>query len=93
MSDGPYRKYEIEGRPLEFIHRNNRSISNFSYKTILIIEALKYLGKEYIDETIIVKLAALLTDKEKEKLLIEPRTTSKWILNIVKKIVEVNDEN
>lgn len=45
ISDGPYRSYDIQGVSLSFLRRNNRSITALSPKTIVMIEALKYIGE------------------------------------------------
>lgn len=50
VSDGPYRSYTVDSHTIEFKHRTNREITGFSEITILVIEALKTLGKERISD-------------------------------------------
>lgn len=45
ISDGPYRTYEWNSTKLEFKHRTNKEITGLSYMTVLVIQALKTLGK------------------------------------------------
>lgn len=88
ISDGPYHKFEIGGFELEFKHRNNKEISGMSYKTAMVIQALKTIGKDQItDETKII-LKKHLSREEKEQLLLEGKQTTMWIYNVIKEISE-----
>ena len=71
---------------LEFKHRSNREISGLSYKSAMVIQALRALGKENVDDTTIKKLQRLLTDHEKQALLQEAQQAVAWIYNLIKKI-------
>ncbi len=86
VSDGPYRKYKIGSSTIEFKHRANREITGISEKTILIIQALKALGKERITDTHLAKIQKQLTTNEKKNLLVESRNASAWIVEAIKKI-------
>ena len=86
VSDGPYKKYRIGFNTLEFKHRANREITSMSEKTILIIQALKALGKERITDTHLAKIQKQLKNNEKKKLLLESRNASAWIVEAIKKI-------
>ena len=48
ISDGPYKTYRWNNTKLEFKHRTNKEITGLSYMTILVIQALKTLGKENV---------------------------------------------
>ena len=71
---------------LEFKHRSNREISGLSYKSAMVIQALRALGKENVDDTTIKKLQRLLTDHEKQALLQEAQQAVAWIYSLIKKI-------
>ena len=68
ISDGPYRKFSWDNITLSFKHRANREISFMSETTTLVIEALKTLGKERIDDSIILSLKNRLPQAEKKKM-------------------------
>jgi len=57
-----------------------------SEKTILIIQSLKALGKEQVTENIIAKIQQQLSVSEKNKLLVESRNVSRWIVKVIKEI-------
>ena len=88
ISDGPYRSYVIGNSQIEYKHRNNKEISGMSYKTAMVIQALKALGKKRIDDAIIQKLRMQLTNEEKSLLLKESQQTTVWIYSAIKRICE-----
>lgn len=88
ISDGPYNKFSIGNIEIDFKHRNNKEISGMSYKTALIIQAIKALGINNIDESVIIKLKKQLSKAEKETLLNESKQTTVWVYTIIKKICE-----
>ena len=86
VSDGTYKEYSFDNTTIKFKKTTNKEISKLSYKTALIIQALKALGKENITFDIIEKLKGNLTDEEKEKALFEAKTATSWIYEYIKEI-------
>lgn len=86
ISTGPYRSYDIGKAQLQFSHRANKTIEGMSWKTAMVIEALKALGKNRADERVIQKLRKQLSKSDKATLLSEARQTTNWIFSIIKKI-------
>ena len=88
ISDGPYRKFAWDNITLSFKHRANREISFMSEISTLVVEALKTLGKERIDDKIIITLKYILPDKEKEIILGETTGVSEWIYATIRKVCD-----
>lgn len=86
ISDGPYRKFSWDNITLSFKHRANRKISFMSETTILVVEALKTLGKDRIDDSIILRLRNRLPEAEKKKMLEEATGVSEWIYAVIRKV-------
>ena len=86
VSDGPYREYTIGKLQLKFKHTSNKDLSEQSYKTALITQALKALGKEHVDDTIRHKLSAVLTPEEVSAALAETQHGTVWIYETIKSI-------
>lgn len=86
ISSGPYREYFFGSVTLRFIHRSNRSISGMSWKTAMVIEALKEIGKDQINDSIIRHLRQRLTEEDKETLMREGRQANSWVYEAIKKI-------
>lgn len=86
ISDGPYRKFSWDNITLSFKHRANREISFMSETTALVVEALKTLGKDRVDDSIILSLRNRLPEAEKKKMLEEATGVSEWIYVVIRKV-------
>jgi len=88
VSDGPYRNFKIADNTLIFKHKTNREISFMSGISIMVIEALKTLGKSNIDEKVIVTLKKRLSEKNKNILINEATNAPAWIFNFIRRVCE-----
>jgi hypothetical protein len=86
VSDGPYREFTWDNIILSFKHKTNREISFMSRISIMVIEAIKTLGKDNIDEKTIAILRSRLSGEEKTVLLKDATDSASWIFDIVKKV-------
>lgn len=86
ISDGPYREFSWNNITVSFKHRANREISFMSELTTLVVEAIKTLGKERIDDSIIAILKNKLPEAEKKKILEEATGVSEWIYAVIRKV-------
>ena len=86
ISDGPYKSYKWDKTKIEFKHRTNKEITGLSPKTILVIQALKTLGNENVDDKTISVLSRRLNEEEKKLLFEEGTEATHWIYAVIKKI-------
>ena len=86
VSDGAYKEYTFDNTTIKFKRTTNKEISKVSYKTALTIQALKALGKENITGQVILRLKKILTDEEKEEMLVESKSATSWVLEFIKVI-------
>ena len=86
VSDGTYKEYTYDNTTIKFKRATNKEISKLSYKTALVVQALKALGKDNIDDTIINKLKNDLTTEEKATALLEAKAATSWIYEFIKQI-------
>lgn len=86
VSDGPYREFTWDNIILSFKHKTNREISLMSHVSIMVIEAVKTLGKDNCDENAIAILRSRLSREEKDVLLKDATDTASWIFDIVRKV-------
>ena len=93
ISDGPYKTYEWDKTKIEFKHRTNKEVTGLSSMTILVIQALKTLGKEHVDEKTIRVLSHRLNEDEKTALLAEGAEATDWIYTVIKEICKGEREN
>lgn len=84
VSDGTYKKYTFGQTTIQFKKTTNKEISKLSYKSALIVQALKALGKERITDAVIVKLKSFLTSEEKQTMIIETKSVTSWVYKVIK---------
>lgn len=88
VSTGPYKKYNINNVTIEFNHRANKELVGMSENTKILIQALKAIGRDNINDDIITKLKKHYKRKEKQAILEESKNTTIWIRDVIKKICE-----
>lgn len=86
VSDGPYRDFGWDNIKLRFKHKTNREISQLSEQTVLLVEALRALGKERIDATVIAQLGKRIKEDDKDIILSEATGCSEWIYETIRKV-------
>ena len=87
ISSGPYRNYKIGNTEIEFAHRTNKETNGKSYRTRLIIQAIKAIGKERIAEYL-PKIKLRISREDKEHLLKEGQRTTAWTYEAIKAIAK-----
>lgn len=91
ISDGAYREYLYRGKKIIFKHTTNRNITSYSKELSILIQAIKTLGKDNINEKHIKKLAAF-SQNIKEDLKEDTLRLPFWIQEVLEEIQEVNHE-
>lgn len=86
ISDGPYKIYEWNSTRLEFKHRTNKEITGLSYMTILVIQALKTLGKTNVTSKTVQALQSRLSEEDKVAMLKEAAQSTDWVYNTIRQI-------
>lgn len=71
---------------IEFKHRANREIIGLSYITVLVIQALKTLGKNNVTPEVIRILSDRLDSKDKVIILKESAEATDWVYDVIKNI-------
>lgn len=86
VSDGTYKEYQFDKITIKFKRTTNKEISNISFKTALIIQALKALGKDNISDKVIKKISKNLSKSEIKTMLEEAKYSTAWIYETIKLI-------
>jgi hypothetical protein len=86
ISDGPYKTYEWGSTKIELKHRTNKEITGLSYMTILVIQALKTLGRDNVTQETIETLSAKLSDSDKAAMLAEATESTDWVYDKIRQI-------
>lgn len=88
FSDGPSKRYEWNGGTIIFTRRANREIAGLSPKTVLVVQALKSLGKDRVDTGVMARLQRNLDQKERTQAVEEARYVTAWVYEIIKRLAE-----
>ena len=92
ISSGRYKEYKIGDTILEFKKVNPGEIANMSLKTATVIQAIKSLGKENINDQVNQKIRENLSEKEKLDLMNESKSVPSWIYEVIREICEGKNE-
>ena len=86
VSDGPYKEYSYDNATIKYKHTTNKEVSKLSPKTALVIQALKTLGKDNVQNDTIERIKEETTLDERRTMLIEAQYATAWIYEIIKTI-------
>jgi hypothetical protein len=88
LTDGPNNEVPIGRRSIYFKHARPKAMAELDGKFALVVQALRYLGKDGVGVSEIEKLKAELTPAEKRKLLRDTRFGVDWIYKVASQIAE-----
>lgn len=88
LSDGPTKELKIGKSILYFKHARPKEIYADSFVSGLVVQALRYFGKDKVGDEIIAHLKHKLSRKEKNELLKNIHYSTEWIYEIVQKIAK-----
>ena len=86
LTNGKSRTVEIRNRTLIFKRVKPREIRPGNETSILVTQALRFLGKERIEKNVIDHLRRQLSDVDQKKLLKDARYMEDWIWEVVRRI-------
>jgi hypothetical protein len=87
FSDGPSKSYAWQGGTLIFKHRTNKETTILSYRTALLVQALKSLGENDINDTVKATLQEKFSIQELNLALKEARYATSWVYNAIKQLL------
>jgi len=92
LTDGPFKHVQLGRQEIFLKHTTPRNIATAGRISGLVIQALRYLGKRHVDDSIIMYLKGKLSDSEKEQIVKDMRYAPAWIAEIMKKIASPNGD-
>lgn len=93
ITDGPSKKIEYEGITILFSKRSNKNITGNSYKTILIIEAIRSLGQDNMNDELRNIIARKCSEEDMRLLNRDGKKSIRWIYEEIKKILDIAGYN
>ena len=94
LSDGPSREYAIgeDGEQTLAFKKSALKDAGFKYRESgLLVQALKALGKEHVDQVVIETLRQRLAPTIRERILKDTRAVTGWIYQIIKQVFRESD--
>lgn len=88
LTDGPNNEVLIGRRSIHFKHARPKAMAGLEGKFALVVQALRYLGKEGVGTREIQTLRTALSPAEKRRLVKDARFGVDWIYEVAKKIAE-----
>jgi predicted transcriptional regulator of viral defense system len=88
LTDGPNHEVPIGRRKIHFKHARPKAMAGPEGKIALVVQALRYLGKDGVGAGEIDTLRAGLTPAEKRQLVKDTRFGVDWIYEVAKRIAE-----
>jgi Family of unknown function (DUF6088) len=86
FSDGPSKRYAWQGGTLIFKHRTNKETTILSYRTALLVQALKSLSENGIDAAVRAALREKFSIHELNLALKEARYSTSWVYKTIKQL-------
>ena len=88
VTSGPDKTYDYDGFQIRLKHRANRDMLESSPVTLTFIQALKSLGKDSIDATVMSTLSRKLTVEQIDTVYNETKTATSWIYGVARQLKE-----
>jgi RNA-binding protein YhbY len=87
LTDGRSRRVKVGNYVIVVKHVVPKELPIGNRISATVMQALRYLGKDGVDETVIGKIRKALTAQHRSRLLLDARYTTDWIAEAVRKIV------
>ncbi|WP_373032869.1 DUF6088 family protein [Sulfurovum sp.] len=92
LSNGPNKSYKIlDSMTIEFKKSSLKNIGFKHKESSLIVQALKTLGKDRIDDMVIETIRKKIEPSKYSKILNDTKSSTVWIYETIKKICKVDD--
>ena len=91
FTDGLSRKVLIGNSYLVFRRVTPKRMSISHKKSTVVLQALKYIGKDNVDDNIINRITDMLKDDDKQQIVNDVKKCSAWLIDAVNNIVDNQD--
>jgi hypothetical protein len=88
LTDGPSRQVKIGSQTIQLKHASPRAMATANQGSGLVIEALKYLGKENLDQSVIERIGRSLSDFDKKELRKNSHVAPDWMRAAIEEIAK-----
>jgi hypothetical protein len=89
LTDGPARKVKIGRREIILQHTTPRNMATAGRKSGTFIQALRYLGKEHVDDEVRAILRRQIADDDRSAIRKDLRHAPAWIADLLRPLTEL----
>lgn len=93
LTDGPSRKIKIGKTELIFKNTAPKNMAPAGTPAGLVIQALRYLGKDHVDDVVVAKLRKRLTKLDRKSLRKYSMFAPEWIRKVIDRLSESAKSN
>ena len=86
LTDGPSRMVQVGNRKIILKNTTPRNMATAGRVSGLVIQALRYLGRQHVDQAVIARLDRRLDDAARLQLMKDIRYAPAWIADIVREL-------
>ncbi|MCB9735994.1 MAG: hypothetical protein H6745_25690 [Deltaproteobacteria bacterium] len=88
LSSGPSKQVEGENLRIAFKHTAAKELDVKHRSTALVIQALKALGEQHVDDAVLAKLRRALSPTERRRMQADAKYVTSWIYEHIKALDE-----
>lgn len=92
LTDGRTQKISVRGRAIELRKTTPQTMVTAGTVTGLVIQALRHLGKENVDDRVISQLETRLRSEDRKRLKRDIRNAPEWIAEIIRSLDAGGDQ-
>lgn len=86
FTDGPARRIRLGKREIVLKHTTPRQMATAGKLSGTVIQALRWVGAEHVDDAMIESLRRRLSPKERKLLLADQRAAPAWVAAVLRRI-------
>jgi hypothetical protein len=88
LTDGPARKVKIGKREILLQHTTPRNMATAGRKSGPLIQALRYLGQDQVDERVLASLRRYITDTDLPAIRKDLRHAPAWLADLLRPLTQ-----
>ncbi len=88
LTDGPTRKVRVGKQEIILQHTTPRTMATAQRKSGTLIQALRYLGRDNVDERVIATLRRQISDADRPAIRRDLRFAPAWVAEILRQVIE-----
>jgi hypothetical protein len=86
LSNGTSRTYQVGKQTIAFQRVSPKDLLPKSGPSTLVVQAIRYLGQDHVDDSVVGQLQDRLSPAERKALLRDARYSADWIYEVIKRI-------